>query len=163
MKKISLFITIFLLLIISGCASTSEEVDFNKTKTITLDALSVEVPEIFELGKVSNSEYIYYTYLDDGKYNNCTVSLSKSNYPMSSLKEIVQSEFLDKLDFTYSEKTINGQKWGVGYLESSAKYSQTIYGTIYNGKEYVVHYDDLGSGDDCAKVLSIIEKSIKLK
>ena len=163
-KKILLGILVLVALFtITGCGK-GEDVDFNKTKTITFHDLTVEIPEVFTIDNENSDNVMqFYNYNDDEKYNSCMLDLSISNYPKSDMKESIQEGFYDKIDWSYSEKNINGNKWFIGYREESVKYNQTYYVINKNGKKYALNYDDFGSGEKCAEALKIIEKSLNFK
>jgi len=163
MKKFSLLIMVVMLLVLSGCGK-NRDVDFSKTETVTFHDLTVEMPKAFTVDEENSDEDMqFYYYVDDGNYNGCMLYFAISNYPKSNMKEAIQEGFLDKTDFTYNEKNINGYKWSVGYREESIKFNQTYYVINKNGKEYVLSYDDFGSGKKCAEALKVIEKSLKFK
>lgn len=163
MKKLSLIIMIVMVMVLSGCEK-GEDVDFNNTETITFHDLTAEMPKAFTIDSENNDDYIIqYSYNDDEKYNSCMLYFAISDYPKSDMKEAIQEGFYDKKDWTYNEKTINGNKWAVGYREESVKLNQTYYVINKNGKEYVLNYDDFGSGEKCADALKIIEKSLKFR
>lgn len=163
MKKFSLVIIVVMLLVLSGCGK-GRDIDFNKTDTITFHDLTAEMPKAFNIdNKNSNNNMQFYSYNDDEKYNSCMLYFAISDYPKSDMKEAIQERFYGKNDWSYSEKTINGYKWSIGYREESVKYNQTYYVVNKYGKEYVLSYDDFGSGEKCADALKVIEKSLNFK
>lgn len=163
MKKLSLIIMVLMVLILSGCGKGGA-VNFNDTETITFHDLTAKMPKAFTIDKKnSNNNIQFYSYNDNDNYNGCMLHFAVSDYPKSDMKEAIQEGFYDKNDWSYSEKTINGYKWSIGYREESVKFKQTYYVINKNGKEYALSYDDFGSGEKCADALKIIEKSLKLR
>lgn len=157
MKKVNLFLIIFMMLVLSGCG---KNLNFTKTNTIKFHNLTLEIPAVFKTDNENNDEnIIFYTY-DDNDKNYCMLDISVSYYTKSDLKAIIREELLDK-DFVFSEKDINGYKWSIGYIEEDVKHNQTVYAINNDNKEYLISYDDLGSGEDCSKLLKIIEKELK--
>ena len=152
-----------MVLVLSGCGKGGD-VDFNDTETITFRDLTAEMPKAFTINNEnSNNDIQFYSYNDKEKYNGCMLYFAVSDYPKSDMKEAIQEEFYNKNDWSYSEKTINGYKWSIGYREESVKFNQTYYVINKNGKEYALSYDDFGSGEKCADALKIIEKSLKFR
>lgn len=163
MKKISLIIIVLMVLVLNGCGKGGD-IDFNNTETIIFHDLTAEMPQAFTIDEEnSNSDIIFYSYNDKENYNSCMLYFAISDYPKSDMKEAIQEEFYDKYDWSYNEKTINDNKWSIGYREESVKFNQTYYVINKNGKEYALNYDDFGSGDKCAEALKIIEKGLKFR
>lgn len=163
MKKINLIIIIAMLLIVSGCGK-SEEVDFNETNTITFHNLIVEMPKAFNVDTGSTTEYMqFYSYNDTENYNSCMLYFAIYDYPSKDMKQAIKEGMFNETDITYSEKNINGNKWSIGYREESNKFNQTYYVINKDDEEYVLNYDDYGSGNKCAEALKVIEKSLKFK
>ena len=160
MKKIGLLAVVVSLLLLSGCGKS---VNFDDTDTITFHDLTVSIPKVFIHDEEnSNDKMTFYAY-NDNDDNACMVYFSFSDYPNGDARESIKFGFLDKEDFTVTEKTINDNKWSIGYREESKKQKQSFYVITVNGKEYNMSYDDFGSGEDCAKALKVIEKSLTLK
>jgi major membrane immunogen (membrane-anchored lipoprotein) len=160
MKKISLFIVIVALFMLSACGK-EKEADFSKTTEVKFHDLVVQMPDVFVKDNVnSNDGIIQYTY-DDKNDDICMLYFAKSDYPQNDMKSVIQEGLLGKSDFTYSEKEINGNKWAIGTRTEGTTLHQNFYAINYNGKEYTMNYDDFGRGKECTKALSIIENSLK--
>ena len=160
MKKFYLLGIVLMAFILCGCGN--KEVDLNKTSTITFHDLKADLPTVFEQDPENSSDdIIFFSYTDEKNYNGCMLHFSFSEYPTENIKDAITEGLLGKTDYEYSEKEINGYKWAIGHREENDKFNQTYYAIVKDGKEYNFSYDDFGSGEDCAKALSIIEKSLK--
>lgn len=163
MKKKNLIILGAAIIMLSGCGK-GKNVDFSKTNTVTFHDLTLEMPEVFTVDNEDSTDTVqYYSYEDSEMNNMCMLSLniiSNTNY---DAKKAVKNILIDDTNASYNEKEINGYTWTIGYKEETAKSSLTVYAINKDNNEYAISYIDMGSGDDCAKALKVIEKNLNFK
>lgn len=154
--KVVMFITVVCLL--TGCGKTvDDDIDISKTSTINLKDLTLELPIAFK--KVDEENYELET--NDNK-NYCSLLLEQGS-PYDTIDEMLKITFSGVDNVDYSTKTINGNVWHIGTYSTSNKNKVTRYVIIYNNYEYMVSYEDFGSGTLCEEALNKIVNSLKLK
>lgn len=162
MKKIKIFsILVISLLLFTGC--NSQKTNLTENQEVTYKNLKFSIPANFE--KTEEEGWVSYNWASDDFKNSCNLSLSTyKTIKTVDLEGIAYDDLTafadDENNIKTSTITVNGIIWAKAEVYNNQKSSFTAYATEKNGEVYTIRYDDYGSGEICAEVLSIIEKSL---
>ena len=164
-KNLFNFVLIFIVTIsLSGCGSKTS-VSSSKNVPVTYHELNFNIPDYFNKSEEYSGDALMYDWDDLGgkNMNSCFLNVNASTDYGNSHTEMIKSELEEGYGAENIEptiKTINGVDWTIGtYTKSKTTFYR--YFASYNGKLYVISYDDIGSGEVCKEAFDIISSSLK--
>ena len=169
MKKIVKLGVLFVAALTLTACSDKKVVDINKTKQVSINALSMEVPTAFEK-TAESSESMHFYHISDYDYDlaNCSLTFSYMEDFGDPLEEEIKEDFSTRYFQAYDvvKKVINDKEWAIVEAKSiedeGLYYIQGEYIARHNGNLYTFEYTNyVPEKTACKPLIEKITNSLK--
>ena len=169
MKKAVKLMVLFVATLTLTACNDKKVVDINKTKEVSINALSMKIPTLFEKSAES-SESMHFYGIKDYEYDLARCSLTFSYMedfgdPLEEdIREDLSSNYFQAYDIV--KKTINGKEWTIAEAKSiedeGLYYIEGEYLAKYNGNVYTFEYTNyVPEKVSCKPLIEKIVNSLK--